>query len=290
MYYNDSSADYTSECYISSAMCVGCSDAYYTQVIIPYVLVMVVVYPIGIPLLYFILIYRQRYEILNRPLTHRGHSRVDGKYATDATDAATVPTTSSRGGSSRPPNDTNRTHGDHNRNTAETINNNNNSNDNNRSLNRESTEPNYGVAVAVASDVEQGQDESSINGDTSTNAATNQQLQQFQPIPDDNTSFNRSLNNESSTDNNNNRGIDLDSVYSDHSDSEEGMESAASTNKLSSETRALSLLYGLYLPSCAFFELFECLRRLALSGLMVFYVVCLLCSTLLSRTLLYVEL
>ena len=37
--------------------------------------------------------------------------------------------------------------------------------------------------------------------------------------------------------------------------------------------RALSLLFVIYEPRCWYFEIFECVRRLSLSGLLVFYAV-----------------
>lgn len=220
VYYNDSSAGISDECYVSSALCVSCTDSYYVSVIIPYVLFMIVVYPIGIPLMYFALLYRQRVEIVNRPIHIRHDGKAMNKYLSERTRPIIIRKSKiGRGSTALPPAASEGTAG--------------------------SSPDSYGVPIA------------NINSESNNNGVEMTEMEARERENDDTVDDRR-------------QNDDMDDV-SDESSCSSGEDDRPAA--ISPETRALSLLYGLYLPSCAFFELFECVRRLALSGLMVFYLV-----------------
>lgn len=79
-YYNDENAGITDQCYLNSALCVKCSDPFYEGVIVPYALFMLLIYPIGIPLMYFVLLYRYHDEIVSRSIERVKSLEVNNSY------------------------------------------------------------------------------------------------------------------------------------------------------------------------------------------------------------------
>lgn len=182
-YYNDSNAGVTGQCYLTYALCLSCDDSYYVSVILPYVFAMIAVYPVGIPLSYFILLRRYQSQIMNRDTSRISIDLVGAAHTDEKTKSVDELPSKEE-------------HEDH--------------------------------AIGKVNAMEEGATREHKSPRESEHEAK-----------------------------------------AHHNTNHTGSDGAK--QDLCLNARALSLLFVIYEPRCWYFEIFECVRRLSLSGLLVFY-------------------
>ena len=231
---------------------MSCSSSYYKNIIVPYVAVMILIYPIGIPLLYFALLYIRKEEVMSRPIVFLRKGKAIDKYK--ASESERFNSLRRTGDPNSGTNERQRS-----RDSSESI------SQNVRRRSRDSSESTPQNVLDAVSHCSRGDFNNNPERGSTMDHVERGELN---PFTSQTTSALTTTDRESVSGRNGEGQVDYDN-YSDCESDNDFLKSA----KLSTETRALSLLYGLYIPPCAFFELFECVRRLSLSGLMVFYLV-----------------